>query len=238
MPRKSMGSGSVYITPKEASKILGVSSYQVQAWSTSGLLEPHYPDGPRPHRLSGKRFLRTDVLSLYEAREQLRGARTQGYPKLALKAFVASRRVEKKLDELMRYLGLTTKALELDKEHILAFVLAADRVSAHPETVPEDEICEWAQKLLAVTEEYLELAKQATGNEDVWEVFLAAGRALATVCSPGTTARMFVDHARAHLRNTSYLYLRGVVGARAANKVFPGEGYTSSLVRTIYPSTH
>lgn len=235
MPGKSLGSDSDYITPNEAAEMLGVTAGQVHAWSRSGLIDPHYPEGPRPNRLGGKRFLREDVFCLMELREQSKGPLRLKIPQLAMRAFVSSRRTERKLNELMLHLGLSTHSLGLEEEQVKAFYLASAEFIMAPGTNTPAEIAEWSQKLMGITGDYLTLVAQVTGDKECWRIFAKVGAVLTHQCSAGTTARAYVDNACMNLQNASYLFVRGLSGQRTADKMFPKEGYITNLVRTFYP---
>jgi hypothetical protein len=236
MSEKSMGSDNVYVTPDEAALILGVLVGQIHAWSRSGLLEPHYPDGPRPKRLGGKRFLREEILALKELREeQGKGSPKLRIPQIAMRAFVSSRRLERKLEELMNYLGLSVRTLREDEEEVRAFYVSVQEFVQSPGNNTQLEIADWAKKLAGVTDGYLHLIQAVTGDDFAWAMLLELGKTLASQCSPGTNARMYVDHAYRNAQNAAYLYLRSTKGVRAANKMFPKESYALDLVRTFFP---
>ena len=233
MAGKSLGSDSAYITPGEAAQILAVTLGQVNAWSRSGLLEPRYPEGRRPQKLGGKRFLREDVFALRELREQTKGG--MKLPQLAMRAFVTSRKLEQRLEELMSYLGLTSVSLGLEDTQVRAFHAAVEDFIEHPDGLDQPELVEWARRLMAITDAYLALDAQVVGDKEGWSMFIAAGHELSKQCSPTTTARMYVDHACRSLRHAVYLHLRSTRGAREADRMFPKEGYVLDLVRTFYP---
>jgi hypothetical protein len=152
-----------------------------------------------------------------------------------MRAFVSSRRTERRLEELMLYLGLTTASLGIEDEQVRSFHAAATDFLVNPGILAQTEIVEWAQKLLTITEEYLALVVRTTGDKDAWKMFTAVVLELAKQCSEGSTARMYVEHSRRNLRNASYFHIRDVKGTREADKTFPREGYTLRLARTFFP---
>ena len=232
MPGKTMGSESVFVTVPEAASILGVTSSRVHVFGQSGYLEEHYPEGRRPEK---KRFLREDVLNLKELREQVKGSRALKIPQVAMKAYLSAKRTERRLEELLRYLGINTRTLPEDPDQIRAFYLYFEHFSKAAPNLSPEEILDKARDLQGITEEYLELTVSITGRKDAWEVFAKSAKILASKCSVGTVQRMFVDHARANLRNITYFYVRGSQGVRAAERMFPKEGYVTELVHTMYP---
>jgi DNA-binding transcriptional MerR regulator len=233
MAGKSMGSDSILVTMEEAAKILGVTLAHAHVYGQKGLLEPHYPEG---NRRKGKRYLREDVYSLKELREQTKGAPNRDLYQLAVRAFILSRRTARQLEEIQHYLGFSSVALETDDEHIRAFLHAAEhRCLARLDRAPE-EITDWAHKLLAINEEYIDRTVRVTEKPDVWQVFMNVAKRLTEECSPGTLARMYSDHARNHLRNVAYFYLRATKGQRVAGRIFPTEGYSLRLIQTLHPA--
>lgn len=234
MTAKAMGSETTYVTPLEASELLGVTVAQVHTLNRNGLLEAHYPEGRRPKGLAGKKFLREDVLTLAELREQSKGALLLKLPQLALRAIVSSKRVERRLDEITRYLGLNDRVLGTEKDDVLGLFLRAENFLRNPKVRSEEEALDWAKNLLAMTEEYLELTEAHSGQPEPWRVFLELAKTLSQECSPGTAARMYLDHARSNLRRVSYFHLRSAKGSKEADRVFPGEGYSDRLLRTLF----
>lgn len=233
MTGKSMGSDSILVTMEEAAKILGVTVAHAHVYGQKGLLEPHYPDG---NRRMQKRYLREDVYSLKELKEQTKGAPNRDLYQLAVRSFILSRRTARQLEEIQHYLGLSSAALETDDEHIRAFLHAAEhRCRARLDRAPE-EITDWARKLLAINEEYLDRTMKVTEKQDAWQIFMNVAKRLTEECSPGTLARMYADHARNHLRNVAYFHLRATKGLHAANRTFPKEGYSLRLIQTLYPT--
>jgi excisionase family DNA binding protein len=227
-----MGSKEVYITVEQAAKILGVHFSQVHAWERAGWLEAYYPGG----RVGGKRFREEDVRDFLE----LRGPDGFGFrwklPQLAMKAVISSRRSEKRIEEIARYLGLDAPSLGVEKEEVLVFLAKLEEFRKTPKVKKQVEAIELARTLLAVTEEYLDLVSSYTGDKEPWKVFLDTAKILAEQCSPGTDARGFAEHARRNLRNVAYFYLRASKGPHEAGRLFPGESYTSRLIRTLFPS--
>lgn len=224
-----MGSTGPYMTVAEAAELLGVTPKMVHIYSRRQLLEAHYPSGRR----AGMHFMADDVVALAE----LRGADSdfmRKLPQIAMRAFVASRRVEKKLEALMYLLGLGAPALSLEKDDVIQMHLQAERAIMRGTADPA-AAREWARRFGAFTEEYLELVHLHVGTEEPWKVYLHLGRDLAARLKDGTEEKAFVEHARAHIRNVAYFYERGRRGARAANKMFPNERYSGRLLQRLYP---
>lgn len=231
MPVKSMGSTGPYLSINETAEILGVTISQVHVLHRRDLLEAHYPDG----RKAGKRFLRDDVYTLLELRQQKTDF-TRKLPQLVMKAVVASRRAEKRMDELMFYFGFNQEALGREKEEVVAFFLRVESALKEPRIEGSQEFRHWSQKMLAVTEEYLELVHLYTGEPEPWKVFLDFARVLADMAVPGSAERMYIDHARANLRNVAYFYVRSFKGEQSADRKFPNERYAGRLVQRLIPT--
>lgn len=229
-----MGSTKTYLSPSEAAEILGVNVSQVHVLNRNGYLEAHYPEGRR-NNLTSKRFIQQDVLELREMREQLKDARGKKLHQIAAQALLTSRRVERRLEELVRYLGLSEHVLSAEKEDIVGFFETAWDFFREPTICTSEEVSEWAKKLLGITEEYLALVAQHTKEEEPWAIFMHVAQLLTDMASPGTEARTYVDHARRNLRNVAYFYVRRVRGARIADQQFPGEKYSDRLVRALIP---
>lgn len=220
-----------YMTKAESAEVLGVSISMVEVFDRRQLLEPHYPEGPK----AGKRFLAEDVYALAEIRKQYGNDFTRRLPHIAMKAVVASRRVEKKLDELMNYLGLTSTVIGSEKEDVVTLHLCVEAAVEADHLESDAGIVEWAKKLLAVTEDYFAMVKDICGDEEPWKPYLELAKKLAGQAGPSSRARMYIDHARASVRNAAYFYERAFRGARAANKMFPGERYSARLLQRLMP---
>lgn len=227
-----MGSEESYLTVLEAAKELSVHPSQIHSWNRAGWLEAHYPNG----RLGGKRFRVEDVKEFQELRGLEKSGLRCKLPQLALKAIVTSRRAERRIEEIAHYLGLDAPALSLDKDDITSLYLKLQSFCAYPVIKDQVEGIELAKTLLGITEEYLSLVEKYVGVTDPWEIYMESAKTLAAQCSPGTDARGFAEHARRNIRNVAYFYLRTNKGAHEAKRVFPGESYSSKLVRTLFPS--
>lgn len=231
MSGKGMGSDGTYITVEEAAAIHGVHVSQVHAWSRGGMLEAYYPKGRR----AGKRFRRQDVLDLLELREQEWAGLRKKLPQLALEAIVTSRRVEKRLNELVYYLGLSEEQLAVGKDEVVMLFVQVQSFLDIPIVENHEAAIRWARVLLGITEDYLGLVSLYLEEPEPWAIYMELGRVLASKCSPNTSARMFIEHARKNLRNVAYFYLRGSKGARVAGHLFPGESYSGRLLQTLFP---
>lgn len=227
---KTMGSTGLYLTPVETAEVLGVSVEMVHVYDRRQLLEAYYPDG----RKAGKRFLAEDVYALHELRQEHKGDFLRRLPQLAMRAIVTSRRVEKRLDELMQFLGLNDTVLSLEPTNVTLLHFQVEKALTLPRAEGDAELLDWAKKLLAINEEYLDLVKLHLGEEYPWKPYLDLARVLSEK-SEGRQ-RSFIEHARANLRNVAYFYERAYRGARAAEKLFPGERYSGKLLRRILPN--
>lgn len=227
MRKKTMGSTDLYVTPAEAAELLGVSVEMVHVYDRKQLLEAYYPNG----RKAGKRFLAEDVYALVELRQEHKGDFLRRLPQIAMRAVVTSRRVEKRLDELMQFLGLNDVVLPLDATSIALLHFQVEKALVQPRVEDQQELLDWAKKLLAINEEYLDLVKLHLGDEYPWKPYLDLARKLSEAC--GGRQRSFLEHARANLRNVAYFYERSWRGPKEAEKLFPGERYSGRLLRRV-----
>lgn len=225
-----MGSTGLYLTPAETAEVLGVSVEMVHVYDRKQLLEAYYPEG----RKAGKRFLAEDVFALHELRQEHKGDFLRKLPQLAMRAIVTSRRVEKRLDELMQFLGLNDVALSLEPTDVAMLHFNVEKALTMPRAEGDQELLDWSKKLLAINEEYLDLVKMHLGDEYPWKPYLDLARVLSEKC--GGRQRSFLEHARSNLRNVAYFYERAWRGPREAEKLFPGERYSGRLLRRVLPN--
>jgi hypothetical protein len=228
---KTMGSTGLYLTPQETAEVLSVSVEMVHVYDRRQLLEAYYPDG----RKAGKRFLAEDVYALAELRQDQKGDFLRKLPQLAMRAVVTSRRVEKRLEELMQFLGLNDVALSLEPRDVALLHFQVERALEMPKIEGDHELLDWAKKLLAINEEYLELVKMHLGDDYPWKPYLDLARKLSERASG--RHRSFIEHARANLRNVAYFYERSFRGPKAAERTFPGERYSGRLLRRVLPNS-
>lgn len=238
MSVKIMGSTPLYMTKPEAARTLGVTASMVEVYANKGLLDPHYPNGKR----AGQHYLAEDVYALSELRTQHQGDFFRKLPQIAMRAVVTSRRVERKLDELMSFLGMNDVSLGTERDDVLAFHMKVLELMARTDEdldekqLPDDVVFWWAQRILALNEEYFELVRMHLLEEKPWELYLGAAQQLVARAKKGTKAHAFMEHARANVRNAAYFYERGAVGPKEAKKAFPGEHYSKRLVERLMPT--
>lgn len=225
-----MPSSSLYLTVSETAEVLGVSASMVHVFDRRRLLESHYPDG----RKAGKRFVADDVYALAELRAEHKGDFMRRLPQIALKAAVTSRRVEKRLNELLEFLGLNDVVLSVEPGDVIELHRSVEALPRRPRLEDEAEILAWAKKILAINEEYLDLIKMSTGDPYPWKPYLELGRVLSAIAKGRT--KSFIEHARANLRNVAYFYERSYRGPREAEKMFPNERYSGRLMRRLLPN--
>lgn len=221
-----------YMTKAEAAEALGVSPSMVDVFDRKQLLAAHYPDGVK----TGKKFLAEDVFVLAELRAEFQGDFLRRLPQIAMRAAAAARRTEKKLDEVMTFLGLNDTVLSLETEAVVTLHLRAEKMLREAGSATETEVFDWARKLVAMNEEYFELVQLHCGDPEPWRPYLDLAKALAKRASPGTKARVFLEHGRANVRNAAYFFERGARGAREANRRFPGERYAGRLIQRLLPT--
>lgn len=237
MSPKIMGSTPLYMTPREAAKVLGVSASMVDVMDRRELLDAYYPEGPR----AGKRFLSEDIFALAELRSTYGSDLAKRTLQIAIKAAVASRRVERKLDDIMTFLGVNDVALSTEKDDVMAFHMKViEELARTDEDLAEkprhdEEIMGWAKKLLALSEDYFALVRLHLLEETPWELYLELAHRLVARTKKGTKTYAFMEHARAAVRNAAYFYDRGTVGPKEAKKTFPGEHFSKRLIQRVHP---
>ncbi|HEU4534222.1 MAG TPA: hypothetical protein VFS00_08890, partial [Polyangiaceae bacterium] len=126
MLEKTSGRGG-WLTTAEAARLIGVNSAQIHHMTRGRLLDAHYPEGRR----AGKRFLEEDVLALRDLRRE--GGSRARLERLALRAVLASRRAERRVEEMTHYLGLDAPGLPLEPEAIAALHHRIDEWLLHKE---------------------------------------------------------------------------------------------------------
>lgn len=226
MAGKTQGSAGPYLTVAEVGKMLGVGSDRVHNLDRGRLLEAHYPEGRR----AGKRFLEEDVLTLIELWREAGGRLGPKLPNLVMRAVLTSRRAERKVDRLLHYLGLDADPLPSDREGALAVHHHVD-AWLRQGSGDASTVLPLARTLLAITEEYLELVVQATGDPEAWRLYFELGATLAQKVDANDPLRAYVEHARRNARHAAYLRLRSAKGVRHADRSMPGERYSDELMR-------
>lgn len=222
-----MGSTGLYLTPQEAAEALGVSLDMVHVYTRRGLLDPHYPNG----KLGRKQLRAEDVYALAALRAEHKGDIFKRLPQIAMRAAVTSRRVEQKLDELMAFLGVNDTVLSLESRAITELHQAVEAAINNPLIENDNDIMEWAKKILAINEEYIELLKMHVKTDPPWKPYLELASILGGLAKG--RSRMYIEHARTNMRNVAYFYERSFRGATAANKMFPGERYSGRLLQRL-----
>lgn len=222
-----MGSTGLFLTPAEAAEVLGVSVQMVHVYDRRQLLEAHYPGGA----LRGKKFLAEDVYALAELRTQYKGDFLRKLPQIALRAAVTSRRVEKRLEELMSFLGLNDVVLSLEPQDVIDLHHKVEVALSQPRVEDEADVIAWSKKFLAINEEYLELVKTHVGEAFPWKPYLELARLVAGRANG--RSQSYIAHARASLRNVAYFYERAFRGPAEANAMFPGERYSGKLLQRL-----
>ena len=158
----------------------------------------------------------------------------QKLPQLAMRAIVSTKRTERRLDELMEYLGLVGETLSTGKDDVVALCLQSEATLREPPVKDDAMVMHWAKKLLAVTEEYLELVCLYKGDEEPWKLFMQLGVEM-TKRAESERAKAYIEHARRNLRHVAYFYERGAKGIKAANARFPDERYSGKLLQRLLP---
>jgi hypothetical protein len=228
MSRKIRGSAPGYITAVQASAILHVALSTIYGLVRKGQLQRHSPPG----LAKGRYFKEEDVLCLKEARDVRGRKRRIGIENVAMQAVVASKRVERKLEQLLCYLGISSESLRLEEEDIRGLRLKIKSILKQG-VIQAGMVIPWAGKMLAITEDYLELVELYEKESKPWVLYQKFCDFLLGFSPAQTKARKYIEHAQRNLRNASYFYVRGREGARKANLLFPGENVTGRLLQIM-----
>jgi len=235
MSQKLMGTPGELVSWRQTAKMLGVTTRTVANLSKQGMLKPVWK--------GRKRFyLRSDVtalLTIFNGKTDF-----ASMANLAIRAFVKAEMVEKKLEELLNILGFSSHSLDTDEASVTAFYEQAKRgLRREHQTMPQ-QVMLLAKKLLALSEEFLRLVEQYTGEAEPWKVFLdlahstcmRAPRELFTYDYELASAYGYLDAARRHMRSLSYFYVRIQHGVETATRAFVGDNHLDPVMSVLYPN--
>lgn len=215
------------LTAAEAAAQLHITTTRLHALSRQRIIDPHYHGAQHL-------FHPDDVQALAELLEAENALAPQHLSQMALRAAVSAKVTAARLEELMDYLGLTVEPLGLLPEDVIGLFYESQDLLQTGVLPSEEETMRWARRLVAITEEYLELVHAYTGEPDPWRPYMDLGKLLSGgAWSPKT--RAYLTHARTNLRHVAYFYERGQHGARVAGRRFPDEHYSGKLLQRVHP---
>jgi len=231
-----MGSEGVFVDVDQAAAILGVTSQMVHKYVENGMLPGHYPHPTKTGGKGPRMFRREDVETLEELRASDLLTNRASLFRHVLGTAVKVRRLERTLDELLCYIGMSDHKLPTEHEDVIRFYAEAEDFCTHNFEVNDAQDVAWARRLLPFSEEYLEVVRTHTGSREPWVVFLESlNRILLRHPVPGPV-RAVLEHSRMNLRNVAYFFARHEFGARTAKTIFPNESYSSRLYKTLLPA--
>lgn len=230
-----MGTSEDLIDRREAGRILRVSPATVAKMGREGLLKTRMVKGRY-------RYLRLDVEAvsrMVNAPPDLASVRN-----LALRAIIRAEEAERKVGELAELFGLTSYRIAVEAKDVRAFHEEAQKRLLRDPPVRAPEARALARRLLAITEEYLKLVTDVTGEEEPWRVYLELSQHLientprrhCAIDPDLLVAYGYLEAARRHLRPLAYFWVRRTHGRTVAQNAFLGEHVTDDIIAVLYPS--
>jgi len=239
MGSKPVESKADLLTIKQAANILGVTSRTVRSWCSTGRLQPVHISGGVRQTI---RFRRSDILAMADTK--LRNLTFPEVASIATRNQAELSTLSKIVERISFVLGLDHEPLKLDEDSVLhEYTLAKEIPDEEIEYLAED-ILKWARYLYSITEEYLLLVKDYTGDEEPWRPFLMAARHL---CSNAPrdefdsdkeleSAYAYMELARRHIMHVSYFFVRINNGDRIATRMFPRKDWDENVIGHLCPS--
>ena len=214
------------LTPKEAAEILDISVRQLNNLCHSNTLSALYPDGGG---LNASRFFDEDAVMAYLEIKDKKLDISQ-LAAITRQAYVISRATERKLEQVMHYLGLDLPHLSHKRADVLRlYVQVEDALEIADRDLKPEKILEWARIFYAVGEEYLWLIEEVVEDPEPWKTLLELANTLYKNAPRRefnndkrlASAYGFLDAGRKNVRNVAYFYIRNKHGVQLASLAFP-----------------
>lgn len=214
------------LTPKEAAEILDISVRQLDRVCRSKALSPIYPEGGG---LNASRFFDEDAVMAYLEIKDKKLDISQ-LAAITRQAYVISRATERKLEQVMHYLGLDLPHLSHKRADVLRlYVQVEDALEIADRDLKPEKILEWARIFYAIGEEYLWLIEEVVEDLEPWKVLLELANTLYKNAPREkfnndkklASAYGFLDAGRKNVRNVAYFYIRNKHGVQLASLAFP-----------------
>lgn len=230
------------ITQEEAADVLDVSVRQLNRLCHAGILTAHYLEGGE---FSAPRtFNEADVMAYLEIRDKKINVSTLAV--IARQAYVASRAVERQLEQVTHYLGLNLPHLSHRRQDVMRlYVQVEDALEIVDRDIKPDKIIEWARIFYAIGEEYLWLIEDLLEDPEPWKNLLELANTLYKNAPRETfnenkrlaSAYGFLNAGRINLRSVSYFYIRNKHGDRVASLMFPASqgDRTERIINLAFP---
>jgi len=236
MTKKVMGTPPEKLTRNGAAKILKVAVRTLGSYVEQGLLIP-VREGRKVF------FRRSEVVALLEVLRE--GRDLPAVTTMAMRAFIRAEICEKKLNDLLSFLGFTSIPLETSARGVLELYERAKGFHDLDAGLSDaGQVFHFAKELLAMTEEYLRLVAHHTGDGEPYAVYL---KACAKIAELAPAPRLLYDHelaaaygyvasARRHVRSLAYFYVRSEYGRDVADKSFIGDNAFDPVITTLFPN--
>jgi len=193
------------LTHLQTAEVLGITARQLYNIVRQGRLFPIN----RSARQAEMRFRAEEVYALLSVKD--RRLDLADTTNLAVQAHALSRSTMRRLDRLVRFMGLEINRLDYNEDavyHLHTKVLRSLKEDLSELTA--EEVLEWATTLNAIDESYLRIIESYTLDSSPWSKYLALANAVfdqtpvSVIKAVGSsTAYACLDFARKNLRRTA-----------------------------------
>lgn len=214
-----------YLTLAKTVEILKVHPMTLNHMIREGQLRRHQVKGRRGHL-----FRKSEVYALHEARTQRLDLASVAA--MSIRAHVTSKTCERVLEQLLHVMGIDSETLSHNEPDVLSLYVSVKDATVQEDQFEADEIKNWSRVFIGITEEYLDLVKHYTSNQEPWKPYLDLAARIARSRKPSEVAISMdlkiaygtFDYARRQLRSVAYFYVRGQHGKKTATSLFPETG--------------
>ena len=212
-----------YLTAKEAARILRLSPQTIWSYVKNQLLPVYIlPYGK-------KRISRNALYEFMELRERNQLTMVHVF-KLASTALLRVASLEEKVKQLEDLAGIDTVHLDTSQIAVANFYEeCVELFTDYTADMRPAYVLDWAYRLAAVNEEYLEAVRVYMRTEEPWTIFMEAAQKMSDAAPRERFAARkdlevaygYLDAARIHLRQVCYFYIHNNHGKQKANRAFP-----------------
>ncbi len=225
------------LTHLQTAQILGISTRQLYNVVRQGRLFPI----DRGARQAEMRFRPDEVYALLSVKS--RGLDLADTTNLAVQAHALSRATMRRLDRLVRFMGLEINRLDYNEDAVYHLHLKAkNALNSDLAGMSFSNVMDWATTLNAIDESYLRIVEEYTLDQSPWSTYLTLANAVfdqtpvSVIKAPSTSAAYAcLDVARKSLRRAAYFYVHTKHGATIADDVFT-EGIDEEIIGHLYPA--
>ncbi len=228
------------LTKVQTARALSLPVKAINKMISQGILEPVTPEGEIPVR-----FHVSDVAAVLEVIEKK--THLSKIWNRSLVADVRSKRVERKLDEVLTLLGAKEERLPTDQIAVERLFL---KISNHLKRrnlhlLSADEVMKWARTFIQMDENYLKIAAHWLETQEPWfqpmllgqKMLEQAPRELFSLRKDLEDVYGYLQAALRSFKHSAYFYCRILLGsARKAAAMFPevqGDSTTRSIAQLI-----